>query len=435
MKKLGIIRILEAHQAKKGISREKFTALSPELEEQVKSIIEEVKARGDEALITFTKKFDNANIKINDLKVDREEIEKAYEKVTDRQIKAIEEAKERLEIVEKKLLESIHTSVELKGVKIRFSIQPIESVGCYVPGGRAAYPSTLVMTVTPAKLAGVPRVIVCSPPSPDGTINPLILVSADICKVDEFYKVGGAQAIAAMAYGTETITPVKKIVGPGNKYVTAAKILVSKDVAIDLPAGPSELLIIADETANPYFLALDLCSQAEHAPDSVVGLLTTSRRVAYEVKAKLEKLVHIIPRSEVVIEALSSGFIIICENEDEMIEIANAFAPEHLEVITKSPEALVKKIFTAGIVLIGEYATAAISDYCCGTNHVLPTGGFGRLYSGLSALDFVKKLPIVEVSKEGLEKAAEYIRTLAEAEGLLNHYEAVKGRLKNEEIR
>ncbi|MEM0253646.1 MAG: histidinol dehydrogenase [Candidatus Bathyarchaeia archaeon] len=429
-----IIRILEARQAERWIRRDKFTALNPELEEQVRSIIEEVKSRGDEALISFTKKFDNVKLEISDLKVDREEIEKAYEKVTDRQIKAIEEAKKRLEIVEGKLLESLNTSVELKGIKIRFSVRPIESVGCYVPGGRAAYPSTLIMTTTPAKLAGVPRVTVCSPPAPDGTINPLILVSADICKVDEFYRVGGAQAIAAMAYGTETIAPVKKIVGPGNKYVTAAKILVSKDVAIDLPAGPSELLIIADENADPYFLALDLCSQAEHAPDSIVGLLTTSRRIAHEVELELEKLVRIIPRSEVVVEALSNGFIVVCENEDEMIEIANAFAPEHLEIITKNSEALVERIFTAGIVLIGEYSTVAISDYCCGTNHVLPTGGFGRVYSGLSALDFVKKLPIVEVSKEGLNNAVEYIRILAEAEGLLNHYEAVKGRLKNEEL-
>ncbi|MBC7130861.1 histidinol dehydrogenase [Candidatus Bathyarchaeota archaeon] len=309
-------------------------------------------------------------------------------------------------------------------------MHPIKSVGCYVPGGKAAYPSTVVMAVTPAKLAGVERVVVCSPPTRDGEVNPLTLVAADICKVDEFYKVGGAQAIAAMAYGTETISPVCKIVGPGNRYVTMAKVLVSRDVAIDVPAGPSELLIIADETANPRLLAFDMCAQAEHGPDSVVGLLTTSRELVVKVMTELERLTENISRKEIVLEALSNnGFILICNDETEIIEVANTFAPEHLEIITKDSKKLADKISTAGLVLIGAYSTAALTDYCCGTNHVLPTSGFGKVYSGLSTLDFLRRIPIVECSKEGLTKAAKYVKVLAEAEGLENHYRAVEARI------
>ncbi|MGQ9744221.1 MAG: histidinol dehydrogenase [Candidatus Bathycorpusculaceae bacterium] len=426
-----IIKVLETSTAlPKWINRDKTAFDDSQLKEQVKQIIDEVKAEGDKALIKFTKKFDKVDLLVNNLNVSDEEIERAYEKVTEEHISALEQAKVRLETVEKTLLENVNASIQIDGITIKFHTSPIESVGCYVPGGKAAYPSTVVMTAAPAKLAGVRRVIVCSPPAMDGTINPLTLVAADICKVNEFYKVGGAQAIAAMAYGTETIKPVKKIVGPGNKYVTMAKVLVSKDVAIDVPAGPSELLIIASEKANPRLLALDMCSQAEHGSDSIVGLLTTSRELAGKVIAELERLTCSVSRKETVTEALSkNGFVIICKNEDEMVEIANTFAPEHLEIITKNAEKLAERISTAGLVLIGAYSTAALSDYFCGTNHVLPTSSFGKLYSGLSVLDFIRRIPIVKCSKKGVIKAAKYVKVLAVAEGLENHYNAVEARI------
>lgn len=420
----------------KWMDRAKTLQEKSKVEEQVKAIIEEVKKRGDAALIKFTKEYDNIQLSAEDLRVTPEEIEKAYEKVAKEQVLAIGAIKERLETVENLLLKQAELTVKIDNICIKHCLRPIESVGCYVPGGRATYPSTLIMTAAPAKLAGVPRVVVCSPPSADGTINPLTLVAADICKVDEVYKIGGAQAIGAMAYGTESIKPVRKIVGPGNKYVTTAKILVSRDVVIDMPAGPSELLILADETANPRFIALDMCSQAEHGPDSVVGLITTSRALAEKVVSELENIVYSMPRSDIVTKALiNNGFVIVCENVDKIVEIANAFAPEHAEIITENSEEVAEKVLTAGLILIGSYSPVSLSDYYSGTNHVLPTGGWGKTFSGLSILDFVRKVAIVNCSKEGLLKALEPIKVLAEAENLPNHFRAVEGRFKVEDYK
>ncbi|MEM3722458.1 MAG: histidinol dehydrogenase, partial [Candidatus Bathyarchaeia archaeon] len=310
--------------------------------------------------------------------------------------------------------------------------RPIQRVGCYVPGGKAAYPSTLLMTVIPALVAGVPNIAVCSPPNRNGLLNPLTLVAADICGVNEIYKVGGPQAIAAMAYGTETVKPVDKIVGPGNIYVAIAKRLVSRNVAIDFPAGPSELLVLADENANPRFVALDMCAQAEHGPDSTVGLITTSRKLAEKTISELEDIAKSTPRSSIVTEALSNnGFVVVCDTVDEMVDLANAFAPEHVEVMLKNPEDAVKRLNAAGIVLVGQYTPASLSDYYGGTNHVLPTGGVGRIFSGLSSLDFVKRIAIVKGSRKGLSKAYEYIRILSKAEGLPAHFRAVEERMKN----
>ncbi|MGB9853274.1 MAG: histidinol dehydrogenase [Candidatus Bathyarchaeales archaeon] len=430
-----IIKVWDASSTQiKWIERVKALQENSEVEKQVKAIIEEVKKRGDAALIKFTKEFDSIQLNARDLRVTPGEIEKAYEKVAKEQVFAIEAMKERLETVEKLSLKQAELNINLDNIGIRYCLHPIESVGCYVPGGRASYPSTLIMTAAPAKLAGVSRVVVCSPPNVDGTLNPLTLVAADICKVDEVYKVGGAQAIAAMAYGTESIKPVRKIVGPGNKYVTMAKILVSRDVAVDMPAGPSELLVLADETANPRFVALDMCSQAEHGPDSVVGLITTSSVLAGKVIAEIENIAYSIPRSDIVAKALANnGFVIVCENVDTMVELANVFAPEHVEIVTRSSEEVAEKLLTAGLILIGSYSPVSLSDYYSGTNHVLPTGGFGKTFSGLSALDFVRKVVIVNCSKEGLRKALEPIKVLAEAENLPNHYRAVEGRFKVED--
>lgn len=401
-----------------------------ELEKYVKSIINEIRERGNVALLKFTKKFDRANLTTENLCVTKGEIEDAYSKVSKEQISALEFMKDKIENFERQLLKQIDITID-EDIRVSIISRPIQSIGCYVPGGKAVYPSTLIMTVTPANVAQVPRIVVCSPPSEEGLINPLTLVAADICEVDEIYKIGGAQAIAALAYGTESIIPVKKIVGPGNKFVTMAKLLVSRDTAIDMPAGPSEILVLADETADPRIVALDMISQAEHSTESVVGLVTTSKELTENVIEELKKLVPKVSRGKFISEALlKHGFIIIYENIEEAIDFSNKFAPEHLEIITKKPIEIANKISSAGLILMGPYAPVSASDYCIGTNHVLPTSGFGHVFSGLSVLDFVKRINCIEGSKKGLLKLRENIRILTESEGLPNHFLAVDGRFK-----
>ncbi len=403
------------------------------LETYVRSIIGEVKEKGDAALIEFTKKFDNVDLSPQNLRVSQGEIKRAYETVSEEQISALRFMKERVENLEKRLLDRVTVQLEENGVKVYGFPRPIQSVGCYVPGGEAAYPSTLVMTAVPAKVAGVPRVVVCTPPARNGQVNALSLVAADLCKVDEVYRVGGAQAVAALAYGTETLKPVRKIVGPGNRYVTMAKLLVSRDIAIDMPAGPSEILVLADGTADARIIALDMISQAEHSIDSISGLITTSKKLAEGVTAELRKRISAIPRGGIVAEALQrKGFIILCQAMDEAIELANIFAPEHLEIITENPGRVAEKIASAGLVLMGSTTPVATSDYCLGTNHVLPTSGFSHTLSGLSVLDFIRRVNFVECSPEGLQRLRHNVRVLAEAEDLPNHSLAVEGRFKIE---
>lgn len=401
-----------------------------QVENDVKAIINQVKENGDKALVEFALKFDKAKLTPKTLKVKDEEIKEAYKTTSQEQIAAINFMKDKVSSFEKLLLNKEAVKSSKDGITIQNVVQPIESVGCYVPGGQASYPSTLVMTVVPAKVAGVPRIVVCSPPNAEGRVNSLVLVAADICGVDEIYKVGGAQAIAALAYGTQTIKPVRKIVGPGSKYATKAKVLVSKDVAIDMPAGPSEVLVLADETADPRLIAYDMISQAEHGEDSVAGLITTSEKVASEVQGNLSKLAASTERGEKVIEALKNyGFIITCNSMEEAVGLVNQFAPEHLEVMTAKPKEIAEKL-TAGLILIGSYSPVALSDYGAGTNHVLPTGGFARVFSGLSALDFTRRVTIVESSKAGLENVKGNIKVLTEAENLPNHYRAIEARFK-----
>jgi histidinol dehydrogenase len=402
-----------------------------QLESDVKAVISQVVKNGDTALTELTEKFDKVQLKAEDLRVTPREIEEAYKKVGKKQISALKFMKVKVEVFEKLMLKQVDFKTSRMGIAVRNVLRPIESVGCYVPGGQAAYPSTLVMTVVPAKAAGVPRIVVCSPPNAEGTVNPLVLVAAGICGVNEVYKVGGAQAIAALAYGTETIQPVKKIVGPGSKYVTAAKILVSKEVAIDMPAGPSEILVLADETANPQFIALDMVSQAEHGADSVAGLITTSQKLAEDVQNWLAKAVAGAERGEIVAKALEKyGFIITCKDMAEAVKLANIFAPEHVEIMTQNPDKIAEKITSAGLILIGSYSPVALSDYSSGTNHVLPTGGFGSVYSGLSALDFARRVSIVESSRDGLQSVREHVKVLTTAENLPNHYKAVEARFQ-----
>jgi histidinol dehydrogenase len=407
--------------------------LDESIENNVKAIVNKVAKNGDAALIEFTEKFDKTKLKAESLRVTTEEIEEAYSMASEEQLSALKLMKSKVSSLERLVLERIIFETSKDGIAVQNVLRPIESVGCYIPGGQAAYPSTVVMTAVPAKIAGVPRIVVCSPPTTKGTINPLILVAADICEVNEIYKVGGAQAIAALAYGTETIKPVKKIVGPGNKYVTMAKILVSNDVAIDMPAGPSEVLVLADETANPQLIALDMISQAEHSADSVAGLITTSQKLAEEALFWLRKMAASADRGIIVRKALADyGFVITCKSVDEMVELANVFAPEHVEIITRNPMEIADRITSAGIILIGPYSPVSLSDYGSGTNHVLPTGGFGHAFSGLSALDFARRVSIVESSREGLLKVKNHVKVLTEAENLPNHYKAIEARFKDE---
>lgn len=405
-----------------------------ELENHVKEIMNEVRKNGDKALANFIKKYDGVKVDADKFIVEREEIDEAYESINEDEISALKFAKRRIEGFQNTILKKLKFKWhdEEKNVQVINLTLPIESVGCYVPGGYSPYPSSLLMAVVPAKVAKVPRIAVCSPPMRDGNLNPILLVAADICGVDEIYKIGGAHAIAALAYGTESVKSVKKIVGPGNRYVTTAKILASKDVAIDMPAGPSEILIIADDSANPYFIALDMISQAEHSPDSICGLVTTSKELASKVISELEKIMVNLERTEIIKKALTqNGFIVICDEMDEAIEFVNDFAPEHLEIVTKQSDKIAKQIRSSGMVFLGPYSPVPAGDYCIGTNHILPTGGYAKVYSNLSVMDFVKRVSMVKCSKEGLLKMMKPISTLARKEGLINHAIAVEERVKD----
>lgn len=406
--------------------------LNQKLKEKIKEIIEDVTKNGDNALLELTKRYDKVVLSEKDIIVSAKEIENAYNHVDKNQISALRTIKDRIEAFETQLFDKNKITTSIDNIQITNILSPLESVGCYIPGGQASYPSTLLMTVIPAKIAGVTRIVVCSPPNKQGSLNPLVLVAADICGVDEIYKVGGAQAIAALAYGTSTIKPVKKIVGPGNKYITMAKIFVSKDVAIDMPAGPSEVLIVADETANPQYIALDMLSQAEHGPDSTAGLITTSEKISNEVQNWLSKKIENIDRRKLVHESLKNyGFIITCKSIDEAVSLVNVYAPEHLEVMTKNSGKLARKFKTAGLILVGPFSPVALSDYGSGTNHVLPTGGYGHVFSGLSSLDFARRISIVKGSKKGLIDLKNQIKVMTAAEDLPNHYTAIKARFED----
>lgn len=407
--------------------------IDTQIQETVKRIIKDVADNGDKALLKYTKRFDKTRLTKEELLVAKEEIQEAYSEVSEQEIEALKTAKTNLEEVDRKTLQQSQGFIWSKnGIQVKTILTPIESVGCYVPGGRATYPSTIVMTTSPAKTAGVSRVVVTSPSPRRKKLNPIVLVAADVCGVDEIYRIGGAQAVAALAYGTETVKPVAKIVGPGNMYVAAAKLQVLDRVAIDLPAGPSEALIIADGKADPMIVARDVICQAEHGSESVCGLLTDSEKFAEKVLSLLPSMLKQIGRKEVVSQSLSTkGFVLVCRDMDDAARFADAFAPEHLEIMAEDAEDIAKGIHTAGLILLGEYSPAAATDYCVGTNHVLPTGGFGRVYSGLSILDYVRRCNIVESSREGLKRISGAIEVLAEKEGLPNHAEAVRERFRN----
>jgi histidinol dehydrogenase len=419
-----------ADPATEAMQLRKVNAIHDSFLEDTKAIMKNVAEHGDSALFNYTLKFDGARLDL--LRVSEQEIKQAYEQVTKEQINAVKLMKERLVKSELAILVRLKgLTISSDGVRIDRMIKPVASVGCYIPGGKARYISTVVMCTVPAKVAGVKRVVAISPPRKDGTIDSLTLVAADICGVDEFYKVGGAQGIAALTYGTASIRPVSKIVGPGSMFVTAAKLVASSIVSTDMVAGPTELLIYADTTADSQLIAVDLISQAEHSVDTICGLVTTSDKLAVEVQKQVEStLAKNVTRLDIVKKSLeSNGFIAICKNEISCIEFVNEFAPEHLELICKNADTISKKIDSAGIILIGSYTPSSASDYSLGSNHVLPTLGFGKSRASLSVLDFIKIVNKVKVSRSGLAKVNVPIKELTSAEGLLNHYEAVKARM------
>ncbi|MDH2907841.1 MAG: histidinol dehydrogenase [Candidatus Nitrosotalea sp.] len=399
------------------------------IRQQVLSIISGVQKRKDEALKEYETKF--TGVKIHSLKITQQEIKSAYSQVTKEQIAGIRIAKARLEKSENAIRKKLQdVSITIDGIIIKKIFLPIDTVGCYIPGGKARYPSTIVMSVVPAKVAGVKKIIAVSPSNEKGKIDPLTLVAGDICGVDAFYRIGGAQAIAALAYGTESIPPVDKIVGPGGAFVTLAKSLLSEVVSIDMIAGPTELAILADSTADAELVALDLISQAEHSPDTMCCLITNSSKLKNMVLELLQKKIKTIKRSSIVKESLQkNGFIAICNTESQMVDFANRLAPEHLEIITKKPQQVAKKIKSAGLTLVGKNTPSSASDYLLGSNHILPTNRFGRTRGSLGVLDYMKIQTQIESSESALKKISKYMKALTEAEGLPNHYEAVKGRL------
>src|ERR671924_1008938 len=410
--------------------RKSATAISDALIEEAKSIMKGVAEHGDAAVLDYTAKFDG--VTLGSLAVSNEEIKQAYSQVTKEQVKAVKLMKEQLAKSELAVLKRLKGIALLsRGIRIDRQIKPVSSVGCYTPGGKARYPSTVIMCAVPAKVAGVKRIVAISPPRKDGTIDPLTLVATDICGVDEFYKIGGAHGIAALAYGTQSIKPVSKIVGPGSMFVTAAKLIASGRVSTDMVAGPTELLIYADTTADSQLIAVDLISQAEHSTDAVCGLVTTSDKLASEVQKQVESITkNIATRLDFAKKSLeNNGFVAICKNESSCIEFVNEFAPEHLEIMCKNADAIARKIDSAGLMLIGQYTPSSASDYSLGSNHVLPTLGFSKSRASLSVLDFVKIVNKVKVSRSGLAKVDRSIREITSAEGLLNHYEAVKARM------
>ncbi|MFQ6051866.1 MAG: histidinol dehydrogenase [Candidatus Hydrothermarchaeota archaeon] len=393
--------------------------------EAVRSIVDDVKIRGDKALIDYTEKFDGVRLK--DLRVSEEEYEEAFSKAEKKLIRAIESAARNIESFHKKQIDVEYRIIE-DGIELRRIARPLESVGIYVPGGKAAYPSTLLHAVIPARIAGVENIITCTPPF-NGSINPSILIAARILGLKEIYKVGGAQAIAGMAYGTETIRKVDKIIGPGNIYVTAAKELVRGTCDIDFVAGPSEILILAEE-GNPKFIASDLLAQAEHDEYACVIACVFDEELAKKIKLETERLLEDLSRKDIITKAMKNAKIIVFDKLKEGINFVNKFAPEHLSLMVKDPEEVLKQIKNAGSIFIGEYSPVAAGDYASGTNHILPTHGMARFTSGISVDDFLKKPTVQKISREGLKKLRETVTVLARTEGLEAHARSVEIRFE-----
>lgn len=394
----------------------------------VNNILEEVALRKDKAIQHYNKQFDGVEC---DLKVTKKEMNDAANKVSQSLKGAIMQAKRNIEtfhIQQKEVTRKVET---MPGVFCWRSVAAIEKVGLYIPGGSAPLFSTILMLAVPAKIAGCKEIIICTPPAKDGSIHPAILYTASLCGVTKIFKVGGAQAIAAMAYGTESIPKVFKIFGPGNQYVTAAKQIIQQTgTAIDMPAGPSELLVIADDTAVPEYVAADLLSQAEHGSDSQVMLLTNSIQLAEKVKKELSLQLNLLPRKSLASVALENSRIVIMRNLDDAVELSNLYAPEHLVISCRNAFRIAARITSAGSVFLGNYSPESAGDYASGTNHVLPTNGYAAMYSGVSLDSFVKKISFQQLTRKGLQNIGNAIIEMASAEGLEAHKKAVEVRLK-----
>jgi histidinol dehydrogenase len=400
-----------------------------ELEKAVKKILLNVNEKGDKAVRKYTKEFDG--VKLKDLLVSEKEILAADSLLSSELKQAIQQAKKNIEVFHTAQKEEVKRIETMPGVVCWRQSVGIEKIGLYIPGGSAPLFSTVLMLGIPAKLAGCKEIVLCTPPSKDGTIHPAILYAAQLCGITNIFKAGGVQAIAAMAYGTETIPKVFKIFGPGNQYVTLAKQIVQQQgVAIDMPAGPSEVLVIADETSIPEFVAADLLSQAEHGSDSQVILITTNESVAEKVSAAIKQQVKELPRKEIIKQALKNSKLIIVENITTAINLSNLYAPEHLILSCADAEAISNQIISAGSVFIGNYSPESVGDYASGTNHTLPTNGYAAMYSGVSLDSFVKKITYQQLTKEGLSNIGNTVMTMAKAEGLDAHKNAVAIRLK-----
>lgn len=397
-----------------------------EYADRVSVILNEVKQKGDEAIFAYTQKFDGAHITKENIKVTDEEIEEAYREVGQELIAIMRKAAKNIrEYHEKQKRQSWFSSKE-DGTMLGQKITALQNVGVYVPGGKAVYPSSVLMNILPAKVAGVPHIVMTTPPSKEGKVNPAVLVAAKEAGVDEVYKVGGAQAIAALAYGTESIKKVDKIVGPGNIYVALAKKAVYGHVSIDSIAGPSEVLVLADESANPRYVAADLLSQAEHDELASAILVTTSEAFAYKVKEEIEKFTAVLSRKEIIEKSLEQyGYLLVASNMDEAIEIANEIASEHLEIVTENPFEVMMKIKNAGAIFVGEYSCEPLGDYFAGPNHVLPTNGTAKFFSPLGVDDFIKKSSVIYYSKEALMGVKDDIIAFANAEQLTAHANSI----------
>ena len=399
---------------------------------KVLDIIEQVRTRKDDALLEYTEKFDH--VKLDSLIMSEEEIEAVMSKVDASLIADLKEAAENIACYHEKQLQEGYEIQKEDGVYLGQRVIPLERVGVYVPGGRAAYPSTVLMNVIPAKIAGVKEIVMVTPPSADGSVDPVIAAAAHIAGVTRICKVGGAQAIAALAYGTESIPKVDKIVGPGNIYVALAKKAVYGNVSIDSIAGPSEILVLADETANPRFVAADLLSQAEHDELASAILITTSQELAEKVSEEVDGFLKVLSRSDIISKSLDNfGYILVTDSHQEAIDTVDAIAPEHLEIVTKNPFEDMMKVHNAGAIFLGENSSEPLGDYFAGPNHILPTNGTAKFFSPLSVDDFVKKSSIIYYSREALSEIHEDIESFAKSESLTAHANSIAVRFEGEE--
>ncbi|MCM1100469.1 MAG: histidinol dehydrogenase [Clostridium sp.] len=400
-------------------------------EATVSEIVENVKENGDRAVFDYTAEFDKFALSPETIRVTRAEIEEAYTKLDEELISVIRHSAENIRAFHGRQLRNSWFDAKEDGTILGIRITAIGRVGVYVPGGKAAYPSSVLMNVIPAKVAGVSEIIMTTPPGADGRVNPGTLVAADIAGVDTIYKVGGAQAIAAMAFGTESVPKVDKIVGPGNIFVALAKKAVYGYVSIDSIAGPSEILVLADESANPRYVAADLLSQAEHDELASAILITTSRELAERVSAEAEAFTEVLDRREIIRKSLDNyGYILVAENMRDAIDAVNEIASEHLEILTKNPFDIMTRVKNAGAIFLGEYASEPLGDYFAGPNHILPTNGTAKFFSPVNVDDFIKKSSIISYSREALEKVHREIELFAESEGLTAHANSIKVRFE-----